>query len=132
MKFIRFWLCLLGVTVFLGCVYHEISNLTPAELPRNSSGFYPVEIIWESNSATVQSKAVKPVVLVGTNLYPMQKLVAADGKWVENRWQTLVPVGPQQNELRYRVKVNWKQPSVGPAPTGNSQITEERILRIND
>ena len=132
MKFIRFWFCLLGVSIFSGCVYHEISNLTPVELPRNSSGFYPVEIIWESNSPTVQPKGIKPVVLVGANIYPMQKLLAADGKWVENRWQTLIPVGPQQNELRYRVKVNWNQSSFGSAPKGNSQITEERTLRIND
>ena len=132
MKFIRVCICFFCVLVFLGCVYHEISTLTPVGLPRHTSGLYPLEIIWESNSVKVQPKTVKPVVLVGTNTYPMQKLLAADGKWVENRWQTLIPVGPQQNELRYRVKVNWKQSRVGPAPTGNSQITEERILRIND
>ena len=131
MKFVRFIFCLVGVLVFLGCVYHEIDILTSRALPRNSSGFYPVEIIWESNSATVQRKTVRPVVLVGTNIYPMQKLLAENGKWVENRWQTLVPVDSQQNEVRYRVKVNWQQSAIS-APTGNSQITEERVLRIND
>ena len=131
MKFIGVVFGLLGAAAFLGCVYHEINTLTPSALPRDSSGLYPVEIIWESNSATVQPETVKPVVLVSTNKYPMQKLLAANGKWVKNRWYTLVPVGSQQNEVRYRVKVNWQQGS-GSAPAGNSQITEVRILKIND
>ena len=131
MRFNRVSFCLLCAMVFLGCINPRISTLTPETLPRNSSNLYPVEIVWESNSGTVKSETVKPVVWVGSNTYPMEKLLAEDGKWVKNRWHTLIPVDPQQNEVSYLVKVDWKQSAISAAP-GNSLRTEKRLLRIKD
>jgi hypothetical protein len=50
---------------------------------------------------------------------------------VTNRWQTLVPVNAKAGELRYRVKVNWMYNAV-PVPAGNSQLSQEFMLRIKD
>ena len=113
---------LLGV----GCTHSRITNLTPANLPRNTTGFYPVEMIWENNTHTLRHESVKPMVMVGTQVYPMKRTPL-----VTNRWETLVPVSAEASELRYRIKVNWEYNAV-PVPDANSQRSEEFLLRISD
>ena len=115
-------LLLLGV----GCTHSRITNLTPANLPRNTTGFYPVEMIWENNTHTLRHESVKPMVMVGTQVYPMKRTPL-----VTNRWETLVPVPAEASELRYRIKVNWEYNAV-PVPDANSQRSEEFLLRISD
>jgi hypothetical protein len=115
-------LLLLGV----GCTHSHITNLTPANLPRNANGFYPVEMIWENNTHTLRHESVKPMVMVGTQVYPMKRTPL-----VTNRWETLVPVPAEASELRYRIKVNWEYNAV-PVPDANSQRSEEFLLRISD
>ena len=126
MRFARAIVLLLGSLTLTGCMYHKITNLTPGALPRNSSGFYPVEIIWESNQSSVRHETVQPQVMIGTNSFPMKNTPK-----MTNRWETLVPVPSPAPELRYRIKVNWKYNAI-PAPVGNSQLSEEfRLLIIN-
>ena len=48
-----------------------------------------------------------------------------------NRWEALVPVPTPAPELRYRIKVNWNYNAI-PAPVGNSQLSEEFRLLINN
>ncbi len=126
MRFGHIIFCLLSSVLFMGCVYQRITNLTPGALPRNVSGFYPVEIIWESNQSTVRHESVKPQVMIGTNSFAMKNT-----QLMTNRWEALVPIGPAANELRYRIKVNWKYNAI-PVPSANSQLSEEFILRINN
>ena len=119
---------ILGVACLLllgmGCTHSRITNLTPANLPRNTTGFYPVEMIWENNTHTLRHESVKPMVMVGTQVYPMKRTPL-----VTNRWETLVPVPVEASELRYRIKVNWEYNAV-PVPDANSQRSEEFLLRI--
>jgi len=117
---------LFSLLLLAGCTHTTLTNLTLGTMPRNASGFYPVEIIWENTETTLRPETVQPVVLVGTNLYPMKRTPL-----VTNRWQTLVPVGAKSSELRYRVKVNWMYNAV-PVPAGNSQLSQEFLLRIKD
>ncbi len=126
MRFGRAILCLLVPLLLTGCMYHKITNLTPSALPRNGSGFYPVEIIWNTNQRAVRHETVEPQVMIGTNSYPMQLTPK-----VTNRWEALVPVPEQAFEMRYRIKVNWKYNAI-PAPVGNSQLSEEFRLLINN
>ena len=126
MKIGRVIFCLLSLFLFVGCIHQKITNLTPGVLPRNTSGFYPVEIIWESNQPTVRHETVKPQVMIGTNSFAMKNT-----QLMTNRWEALVPIGPAANELRYRIKVNWKYNAI-PVPSANSQLSEEFILRINN
>ena len=126
MRFGRIIFCLLSTIFLLGCVYQRITNLTPGALPRNASGFYPVEIIWESNQSTVRHESVTPQVMIGTNSFTMKKT-----QLMTNRWEALVPVDPVVNELRYRIKVNWKYNAI-PVPAANSQLSEEFMLRISN
>ena len=95
MRFVRAILCLLGPLMLMGCMYHKITNLTPGALPRNNSGFYPVEIIWESNQRTVRYETVQPQVMIGTNSFPMKNTPK-----MTNRWEALVPVPTPAPELQ--------------------------------
>ena len=126
MRFVRAIVCLLGPIMLMGCMYHKITNLTPGALPRNNSGFYPVEIIWDTNQRTVRYETVQPQVMIGTNSFPMKNTPK-----MTNRWEALVPVPTPAPELRYRIKVNWKYNAI-PAPVGNSQLSEEFRLLINN
>ncbi|MDP6904793.1 MAG: hypothetical protein QF406_10130 [Verrucomicrobiota bacterium] len=110
----------------MGCIYHELTNITPGALPRNDKGYYEVHVIWESNDTTVRPDTIQPVVLIGTNSFKMQKTPL-----MKNRWQTPVPINAVANELRYRIKVNWKYNAI-PSPAANSQLSEEFLLRINN
>ena len=62
-----------SLALLLGCVQTTITNLTPHRMPRNKTGFYPVEMIWESNQTALRRETVEPVVLIGTNTYPMKR-----------------------------------------------------------
>ncbi len=117
-------ICLLSVSLLMGCVQTTITNLTPHRMPQNNTGFYPVEMIWESNQTALRRETVKPVVLVGTNAYPMKRT-----QLLTNRWETLVPIGKQANVLRYRIKVNWQFNAI-PVPQANSQLSREFLLRV--
>ena len=117
-------ICLLSVSLFLGCVQTTITNLTPRRMPRSNTGFYPVEMIWQSNQTALRRETVKPVVLIGTNAYPMKRT-----QLLTNRWETLVPIGIKANELRYRIKVNWQFNAI-PVPQANSQLSQEFLLQV--
>ena len=117
---------LLSLSLFLGCVQTTITNLTPHRMPRNKTGFYPVEMIWTSNQTALRRETVKPVVLVGTNAYPMRRT-----QLLTNRWETLVPIGMKANGLRYRIKVNWKFNAI-PVPQPNSQLSREFLLQVDN
>ena len=64
--------------------------------------------------------------MIGTNSFAMKKT-----QLMTNRWEALVPVDPVVNELRYRIKVNWKYNAI-PVPAANSQLSGEFMLRINN
>jgi hypothetical protein len=117
---------LFSLLLLAGCTHTTLTNLTLGTVPRNASGFYPVEIIWENNENTLRPDSIQPVVIVGTNLYRMKRTPL-----VTNRWQTLVPIGAKAGVLRYRVKVNWMYNAV-PVPAANSQLSQEFMLRIKD
>jgi hypothetical protein len=119
-------ICLLSVSLLVGCVQTTITNLTPHRMPRNNTGFYPVEMIWESNQAALRRETVKPAVMVGTNAYPMKRT-----QLLTNRWETLVPIGKQANVLRYRIKVNWQFNAI-PVPQPNSQLSREFLLQVDN
>ena len=125
-RFVAVIFCILSPIFFTGCIYHEITNMTPGTLTRNTKGLYPVHIIWESNDNAIRHDTIKPVVLIGTNSFEMKRTPL-----MKNRWETPVPIGQVANELRYRIKVNWKYNTI-PVPAANSQLSEEFLLRINN
>ena len=122
----------LGLTVLLvaGCITSGITNLTPTQYLRNPTGFYRVEMIWESNQQALRHETIQPVVLVTgrTNNYPMRRQPGG----LTNRWETDIgPLRPDETNLFYRIKVNWKYNAI-PVPRSDSQIDGPFRLRIVD
>ena len=120
---------LLLAVVCAGCVTSNVTNITPSRLPRNTTGLYKVEMIWESNAEALMPETIEGEVQVqGHNAtYPMKRT-----KLLKNRWETLVgPLAADENIVRYRIKVNWKYKGV-PEPRANSQLTRQFRLSIID
>ena len=105
----------------------KITNLTPTRIPRNTTGIYRVEMIWESNQQALRHETIQPEVRVTghTNAYPMKRT-----QLLSNRWETLVgPLRPDETNIFYLIKVNWKYNAI-PVPRSSSQSAGPFRLRI--
>src|SRR5688572_33306420 len=84
-------LLLASLVCVAGCT-STITNLTPSQMSRNSTGLYPVEIAWKSREHAIKHETIKPYVIVGNEAYAMRPTPI-----VSNRWETVVPVPPTEN-----------------------------------
>ena len=109
-----------------GCARATLTNLTVGQQPRDANGLYRVEIIWENDANGVRHETVQPVLLVGTNVFPMQRTAL-----VSNRWEALVPVAADAAGVTYRVRVDWKFNAI-PVPEANSKMSKTFQLQIRD
>ncbi|MDE2680214.1 MAG: hypothetical protein OSB29_02475 [Verrucomicrobiota bacterium] len=109
-----------------GCARAALTNLTVGQQPRDANGLYRVEIIWEDNANGVRHETVQPVVLVGTNVFPMARTAL-----VSNRWEALLPVAGDALGVAYRIRVDWKFNAI-PVPEANSKMSEAFELIIKD
>ena len=109
-----------------GCARATLTNLTVGQQPRDANGLYRVEIIWENDANSVRHETVQPVLLVGTNVFPMQRTAL-----VSNRWEALVPVAADAAGVTYRVRVDWKFNAI-PVPEANSKMSKTFQLQIRD
>ena len=109
-----------------GCARATLTNLTVNSQPRDANGLYRVEIIWEDTANSVRHETVQPVVLVGTNAFPMQRTAL-----VSNRWETLLPVAADAQGVTYRIRVDWKFNAI-PVPEANSKMSKSFQLQIKD
>ena len=120
------------LTIFLaalllgGCARATLTNLTVGQLPRDATGFYRVEIRWENNANGVRHETVQPVVLVGTNVFPMERVAL-----LTNDWQVLLPVPADEVGVTYRVRVDWEFNAI-PVPEANSKMSKTFRLQIKD
>ncbi len=127
MKWNFLWLLWLPVGL-AGCVVTDssITNLTPSQLSRSSAGFYPVEIVWETNQRAVVDESIQPIVQVGTNNFAMQRT-----KMTKNRWEVLLPLETGASNVLYRVRVDYQFLDV-PVRRSNSQMSPMYELRVVD
>lgn len=125
MKWNFLWLLWLPIWL-AGCVVTDssITNLTPTQLSRSSAGFYPVEIMWQTNQRAVVDESIQPVVQVGTNNFVMQRT-----KMTKNRWEALLPLEIGASNLLYRVRVDYQFYDV-PVRRSNSQMSPMYELRV--
>ncbi len=122
-KLFRVWPC---VFVFLGmgCATSSITNLTPSDLPRSDAGFYRVEAAWRSNQRSIREETIEPAVIVGMMRYPMRPVPHTEG-----RWETMVPVGPDQEIIHYRFQFDYVQNAIA-RRLPNSKRSPEYLLAI--
>jgi len=109
-----------------GCASSSITNLTPRTQPRNAENVYPIEIEFASNLRTIRKESVRPYVQIGRDNYLMRQTPV-----VNNRWETLVPVGAAEDLVNYRVKVDFKYNSI-PEPKPNSVLSGYYQLQITE
>ena len=120
----KHFLLLLVPLLFVGC--STITNLTPSQQPRNSTGLYPVEVKWDSRQQSIRQQSLEPSVMIGHESYSMRKTPL-----MKNRWETLIPVPADKNEVNYRFKFDYEYNAI-PQPRPDSRLSPEYKLRIVD
>lgn len=118
----RFSALLVLPLLFAGCVSTSTSNLTSSQQPRNPSGLYPVEAVWESNQQSVIKDSIKPLVVVGLETYPMKPTPL-----ITNRWEALVPVPADQDVLFYHFKFDYQYQGFPERRSGSIMSREYRL-----
>jgi len=124
-RFVQQALALTFLFVLCGC-NTTISNLTPSQHPRNSDNLYPFEVSFDTTQKTIRENTLKPYVLVGTQLYPMQP-----APMLSNRWEAQVPVPANTNYVYYRYKFVYDYDRIV-KPGESSRLSPTYQLEIVD
>lgn len=109
-----------------GCTSTQITNLTPSRQPRNPNNLYVFEADWHSNQQSLRKDSIQPYVMIGTTAFPMQRV-----PMIKNRWETLVPIPPEESIVNYHFKFDYDYNSV-PVRRSNSKQSQAFQLRVED
>lgn len=120
-------LLLLIPWLLAGCASHTITNLTPSQLPRNETGYYPIEMAFESNQQSMRHDSIKPYVVVGFDAYEMRTTLG-----IQNRYEALIPVPADKEFFNYTFKVNYEYNRMGKGPGRGSKLSRLYTLRISE
>ncbi|MEI7732869.1 MAG: hypothetical protein WCO56_25075 [Verrucomicrobiota bacterium] len=107
-----------------GC--HTVTNLTPAQVSRNTNGLYNLEMMWTHQEAALRPQTVKASVMVGHDFYPMERTPLLKG-----RYEALVPIPANRDSLYYRFKIDFEKNAI-PEPRAESVLSQEYKLSIMD
>lgn len=127
MKFriIQQFLALTIVVLFSACTT-TITNLTPSQLQRTPANLYPFEVTFDTKEKVVRKQTLKPYVMIGSELYPMQA-----APMLKNRWEAQVPIPANTNYVYYRYKFDYAYDRMG-APGEGSRLSPTYQLEIVD
>ena len=106
-----------------GCTA-TFTNLSASHQVRNPNNLYPVEVALNSRQQSLRWESIQPFVMVGTESYPMRPTPL-----LTNRWEGLIPVGPQTNLVFYHYKFEFKYGSFS-GPQNDSAASPEYKLQI--
>ena len=112
--------------VLSGCATSRITNLTPTRQPRNASGVYPVEFVWDTQQQSLIDGSLKPVVVIGFDQYPMRPALN-----IANRFEAVIPVPADKNFTVYHFKVDYMYRGYG-SPRMDSKLSPSYRLDISD
>jgi hypothetical protein len=116
----------LSVVLLFSACTTTISNLTPSQLQRNSNNLYPFEVSFDTKEKVVREHTLKPFVMIGTDLYPMQP-----APMLKNRWEAQVPIPASTNHVYYRYKFDYDYDRFG-KPGEGSRLSPTYQLEIVD
>ena len=108
------------------CKTHTITNLTPGRQPRNDAGVYHFEVDWGSRQQSIRTNSIKPMVVIGNEVFPMQKTPV-----VSSRWEAFIPVAATNKEVYYRYKFDYEYKAI-PAVRNDSKLSPPYTLIITD
>jgi len=126
MRIIKRFLALGLLPLLMAGCQTTVTNLSPSQLPRNASGQYPLSVKWESSQQSLRQESLQGFVMIGPDLYPMQRTPK-----VNNRWDTLVPVSADKDILNYRYKFIYDYNAIG-KPKANSVLSKPYQLKVQD
>ncbi len=99
----RWYGFIVSISVLLmGCTTSTITNLTPRQLPRTTTGLYTVEAMFQSNQRTLDHSSMRPLVIFNNQAYPMRRT-----QLVEGRWETLIPIPVGTQLINYHFKFDY-------------------------
>ena len=113
------------VAILCGCTT-TISNLTPSRQSRNADNLYPFEVTYDTKQKVVRDDTIKPYVMIGAQLYPMEP-----APMLKNRWEAQVPIGASTNMVYYRYKFDYQYDRI-PTPGEGSRLSPTYQLEIVD
>lgn len=117
----------LGVALLLtGCSTTQITNLTPSRMERQSTGLYAFEVALDTRQQSLRKETLQPYVLIGLREYPMQR-----APMVRNRWETLIPIPPDESSVHYRYKFEYEYNAI-PQRRTSSILSDPYRLDIID
>jgi hypothetical protein len=117
---------LLLIPMLMAGCQATLTNLTPETRVRNPDNHYMVEVALASRQQTMRWDSIKPQVVVGKDFYPMRPT-----KLMTNRWEVMLPVPSNVNNVHYRYKFDYSYNAVG-APGSDSILSREYTLKILD
>jgi len=120
------WTIAVVAAVFGGCATSSVTSLTTTRQPRNPSGLYPVEFAWDTSQQTIVAGSIKPYVVSGFEFYPMRPSLG-----ISNRWETVIPVPADKNNVLYHFKVEYQYRTFG-KPEKSSKLSPSYRLDIVD
>lgn len=121
---LRLGLFSLAAAVLTGCTTPSITNLTPSRLPRKENAQYAFSVEYATRQSTILKDTFKAYVIVGNDRYPMERTPLLD-----NRWETLVPIPPQQEAISYRYRFEYEYKAI-PVPKVEVRDTKPYQLII--
>ena len=108
-----------------GCTA-TFTNLTPQHQSRSTNNLYTVEVALNSRQQTLRWDSIEPKIMVGSESYPMRLT-----ELMTNRWEGLIPVPANVNQVHYRYKFDFKYNAMGPAQS-DSALSPPYTLQIFD
>lgn len=114
----------LGMLAMLATGCHTVTNLTPAQVSRNTNGLYNLEMMWTHQEAALRPQTVKAYVVVGQEFFPMERTAM-----LKNRYEALVPIPANRDTLYYRYKIDYEKNAI-PVPQAESLLSPEFKLTV--
>ena len=122
------WFVFIIVVSFMlvGCTTSTITNLTPRQLPRTTTGLYQIEAMFESNQRTLDRESMHPLVIFNNQAYPMRRTQLTKG-----RWETVVPIPDGTQVINYHFKFDYEYNAIR-MRSADSKLSPPYQLHISD
>jgi hypothetical protein len=111
--------------LLVGCT-STFTNLTPHQQSRNPNNLYTLEVAMTSRQQSLRWDSIRPQIIIGKDSYPMRPT-----SLMTNRWEGLVPVAQEVNQVHYHYKFDFDYNGFG-GPKPDSAMSPEYTLKILD
>jgi hypothetical protein len=101
-----------------------LTNLTPSQVARNTSGLYPFEVVFDTTQQSIQEDTLKVFVVLENESFPMQRTPK-----LIHRWEAFAPVPADKEAINYHYKFDYQYLSI-PERRANSRLSPPYQLRI--